>query len=173
MNIFKKLGQQVYHYESCLEVYALKLQMRQKLAATSIVDEDFPLLKGKFTKAYEFEIGPVGEIAYIRRPFGPLPLTYIKGELLPNGSKTAVLIQIVPYTAWVPLFCSMVVGLVGISQFAENKNATVLIVSLVLLLGVPVFFIRLILKQKERLRANFTCLFGFTLVKACGDEPLA
>ena len=172
MNIFKKLGQEIYHYESGLDVYALKLQMREMFAGARTLHEESPLLNGRFTTQHEFEIWSLSEIAVTRRPGGPLPLTYIKGKLLPNGSKTAVVIQIVAYTAWVPILCSMVMGIVGLTQFAENRNAAVLIVSLVLLFGVPLFFRRLIIKQKERLIANFTRLFGFTLVKAFGDEPL-
>lgn len=99
-------------------------------------------------------------------------MTYIRGELVPNGSKTSVVVQIVPYTVWIPIFCSLLMGIVGLTQFAENTNVTVLIVSFVLIFGMPIFFAWLITKQKERLKATFNHLFGFTLVKAFSDEPL-
>ncbi len=140
--------------------------MREKFAGSRKSNPTAISINGKVTNNYEFEIWPVGEIAYTRKYQKPVSLVYMKGELIPNGGETAIVVQLVPYTAWAPLICSIVVGIISLFRFVEIKSIILLIASLILLLIVPTFIIGLILDKKERLKANLAKLFDFKHIKA-------
>jgi hypothetical protein len=100
MKLFKKLSQEIYHYRSDSDIESLKLSMTERFTNSN-------KLGGKFSKNYEFECWPIGEMAHINRHRKPIPLIYILGELIPNNSKTVIVICLVTYAAWVPLICSL------------------------------------------------------------------
>lgn len=166
MKLFKPAGQEVLRYESDLNIYTLKLQMKERLDKGN---KSLPSLQGKFTNQHEFEVWPMDTIAYARKFQRPLPLVYIRGELIPNGNKTTIITQLVPYTAWIPLVFSVVLSLIGFFRFSETNNIATLIVSIFLLLILPFLLLRFIVSRKKELKKIFTQVFGFKHVKDFGD----
>ncbi len=158
MKLFKTASQEIHQYSSDLDFYSLKLQMKERFTHSCN-------LQGKFNNQYEFESWPIGDIAYVRKYQKPHPLVYIKGELIPNGAKTEVIICLVSYTVWVPVICSIITGLFGFFRFTESNNISILIVSIVLLFIFPFFLFHFINNQRERLKRNFSQTFGFRHVK--------
>jgi hypothetical protein len=153
MSLFKQLGTEIHRYDSELPAPVLKQVMEEFFVRSKRVE-------GKFTGEYAFEAHPVHEIAIIRRPGGPMPLISLRGELIPNGSTTAIVIQIMAYNAWLPVILPILVGLIGLIRWTQLQNTAILVVSLAMILLVPTFILWLIVGQKKRLKQNFTQALG-------------
>lgn len=134
--------------------------MKEKFTNSSI-------LGGKFTSDHEFEAWSRISLRYEgSRPGKSNPLVYLKGELIPNGTKTEVMICIVPYPIWVVAICSIIAGILGYFQFIVSNNIVILIVSIFLAPIFPFLLLRFSISEKEELKRNFSESFGFQQVKA-------
>lgn len=148
---FIKANPEIYRYSSDADIRSLKLLMEENFGHTG-------KLEGKFTNEHAFECWAVGQIGYLNRPGKSQPLVYLTGELIPNGTKTEVVVQLVSYTIWVPMICSLIIGILCISRFVETGDAIVLVVSILLFLT-PVFLLYLAKRQKEGLKNKFAHTF--------------
>jgi hypothetical protein len=149
--IFSKAGLEICRYSSDTDIRSLKLLMEENFSYAG-------QLEGKFNNEHAFECWAVGQIAYLNRPGKPQPLVYLTGELIPNGSKTEVVVQLVSYSIWMPMIGSLIIGILCISRFIETGDPILLVVSILLFLT-PVFLLYLAKRQKEGLKNKFAHTF--------------